>query len=164
MNVDKLTRRENGQLQWCGRLSMSWSRHKTRATTTYVFVMKPRYYLITSFSLSPETKWRLCGRRHFSNRKIYFIVSGFIFLSESIDGSLSEYDFNVNSVLLIMNYNFSDNDLIPSRQPDKSLACCPRAPNHYLSQCWLIISEGQCYASECYFTRDTYSSITKFGL
>ena len=35
------------------------------------------------------------------------------------------------------------------------MACCLMAPNHYLNQCWLIISKVQWHPSECSFTRDT---------
>ena len=35
------------------------------------------------------------------------------------------------------------------------MACCLRAPSHYLNQRWLIISEVQWYSRECNFIRDT---------
>ena len=35
------------------------------------------------------------------------------------------------------------------------MACCLMAPNHYLNQCWLIISKVQWHSSECNFIRET---------
>ena len=35
------------------------------------------------------------------------------------------------------------------------MACCLTAPNHYLNQCWHIISKVQWHPSESNFTRDT---------
>ena len=35
------------------------------------------------------------------------------------------------------------------------MACCLTAPSHYLTQCWLIISNVQWHSPEANFTRDT---------
>ena len=43
------------------------------------------------------------------------------------------------------------------------MACCLRAPSHYLNQCWLIISKVQWHSSECNFTRDA-SAISHWNL
>ena len=37
------------------------------------------------------------------------------------------------------------------------IACCLTAPNHYLNQCWLIISKAQWHSSECNFTKDAWT-------
>ena len=39
------------------------------------------------------------------------------------------------------------------------MACCLTAPNHYLNQCWLIISKVYWYSSEGNFIRDTSATI-----
>ena len=41
------------------------------------------------------------------------------------------------------------------------MACCLRAPSHYLNQRWLIISEVQWYSRECNFIRDTSTTNLK---
>ena len=46
----------------------------------------------------------------------------------------------------------------------EAMACCLTAPSHYLNQCWTIISKVQWHSSECYFTRDTSTSVTKIIL
>ena len=43
------------------------------------------------------------------------------------------------------------------------MACCLMAASHYLSQCWLIISDVLWHSSEGNFTRDT-SAINKISL
>ena len=35
------------------------------------------------------------------------------------------------------------------------MACCLKAPSHYLNQCWLIVSKVQWHSSEGNFTKDT---------
>ena len=35
------------------------------------------------------------------------------------------------------------------------MACCLKAPSHYLNQCWLIISKIEWHSSKGKFTRDT---------
>ena len=40
------------------------------------------------------------------------------------------------------------------------MACCMRAPSHYLNQCWLIISEVQWHSYEGNFTRDALTIIS----
>ena len=39
------------------------------------------------------------------------------------------------------------------------MACCLRAPSHYLNQCWLIISKVLWHSSEGNFIRDTSATI-----
>ena len=41
------------------------------------------------------------------------------------------------------------------------MACCLRAPSHYLNQCWLIISKVLRHSSEGNFIRDTSATIHK---
>ena len=41
----------------------------------------------------------------------------------------------------------------------QAMACCLRAPNHYLNQCWLIISKVEWHSSEGKFTRDTSATV-----
>ena len=41
------------------------------------------------------------------------------------------------------------------------MACCLTAPNHYLNQCWLIISMVQWHSHEGSFTRDTSATDNK---
>ena len=38
---------------------------------------------------------------------------------------------------------------------DQVMACCLKAPSHYLNQCWLIISKAEWHSSKGKFTRDT---------
>ena len=38
---------------------------------------------------------------------------------------------------------------------DQVMAWCLMAPNHYLNQCWLIISKAEWHSSKGKFTRDT---------
>ena len=88
-----------------------------------------------------------------------------------LNGALWDTEHDVHSGIceigLLLNYKskLTDiNSLGPSdtiwRQRSGStlarlMACCLTAPNHYLNQCWLIISKVEWHSSEGKFTRDT---------
>ena len=92
---------------------------------------------------------------HFSKIELYAHVSTFLeaFASRVNIWHKKNWQFDCN--LLVDDLGPSDAMWRSGSSLSQVMACCLTAPNHYLNQCWLIISKIEWHSYEGKFIRDT---------